>query len=105
MPFWLGASLAVVSILAHAYFSLILYPRLLEKYPRFITVTNVWLIACALMAVPILGLLMGLEWKTVIWWCCTPSLGVVVLLVKHWIDQGQRDIQELERLKYPAKGA
>jgi hypothetical protein len=107
MPPWLATPLTVFSILAHVCFSFTLYPRLVEMYPPLLSDASVRLTTGAFALVPVLNLLTGGKkaWQSVVWWSFTPAMGVLVLVVKRWIDQAKQDIRELEKLKYVAKGA
>jgi hypothetical protein len=53
---------------------------------------------------PTLSLLMGKTWQTVLWWSITPAVGMLMMLLKCWIEQGEEDIRNLEKMKYDARG-
>ncbi|KAI0754993.1 hypothetical protein C8Q80DRAFT_1142322 [Daedaleopsis nitida] len=54
---------------------------------------------------PTYALLLGRGYADVIWWAVPGALTGLVALVKKWMRDGEKDVAELEKLRYTARGA
>ena len=54
---------------------------------------------------PIYAFLLGRGRADVLWWAMPGMLTALIALVTKWMRDGERDLEELEKLRYTARGA
>ena len=54
---------------------------------------------------PLYAFFLGRSWADVLWWGMPGILTALVALVQKWSLDGQKDLDELEKLRYTARGA
>lgn len=97
--------LTYVAILTHINLSLLVHPRHVviagwAIRPIGFTETFVWSAIC-----PVVTIYTGKAWQTTAWWCISAIMTSVVYIVHMWIQKTDKDVTELEDLRYRAPGA
>ncbi|KDQ62335.1 hypothetical protein JAAARDRAFT_122292 [Jaapia argillacea MUCL 33604] len=54
---------------------------------------------------PILSVILGKTWATTGWWSVTILVSLLVQTVQGWLEAGNENIVELEKMRYVARGA
>jgi hypothetical protein len=44
-------------------------------------------------------------WQIIVWWCVPGVITYLAMTIRDWVDEGNMNILELEKLKYVAPGA
>ncbi|KAI1789640.1 hypothetical protein LXA43DRAFT_1020551 [Ganoderma leucocontextum] len=57
------------------------------------------------MVAPVYATLLGRGRVDVLWWSATGLLTVIVALATKWMKDAEKDVEELEKLRYRARGA
>lgn len=57
------------------------------------------------MVAPVYSLFLGRGRVDVLWWSSSGFLTAIVALTTKWINDAAKDVEELEKLRYRARGA
>ncbi|KAH8104921.1 hypothetical protein DFH11DRAFT_1329377 [Phellopilus nigrolimitatus] len=109
-PIALARLFALVQVLLHADLLLFLTPTLDSPIHRLsrdlphLPMPASWTLGLASLA-PFVSVMSEKSWQQTGRWSATLFVLLVVSTVLHWMKEGEQSIDELERLKYNAKGA
>jgi hypothetical protein len=98
----LSSSFIFLAFLVHLNLALLLHPLIFNVKVCYLSHP----VPLAVSAVaPVLCMILGKSWRTIAWWCITPTISILVQTIQGWIAHGNKSIVELESLKYVARGA
>ena len=106
MPIPLARLFALLSVAMHLNLALLIHPEAIQKSFRSEIRPLSYPLALALSSIaPIICLVLGRPWQTIIWWSLTGALVLFAQTVLDSMDMGTRSVLELEAMKYVAPGA